>query len=100
MMSPKFAVLGEALIDLTTEDGSTFDAQPGGSPRNLAVSAANQGVEVVFLAPFSNDPFGQLLRQDLASFNVTAVYPARISAPIVTRDRTKIDHLSYVHSLS
>ena len=75
MMSPKFAVLGEALIDLTTEDGSTFDAQPGGSPRNLAVSAANQGVEVAFLAPFSNDAFGQLLRQDLASFNVTTVFP-------------------------
>ncbi len=56
-------VIGEALIDLVdTGDRTTFRALPGGSPLNVAVTAARLGVPTALSARLADDAFGRLLR--------------------------------------
>ena len=62
-MSPLFAVIGEALIDLVDPgNGTPCAAHPGGSPLNVAVGLARLGQPVAFVGRFSRDPFGTVLR--------------------------------------
>ncbi len=56
------AVFGEALIDLLINEGGSFDPFIGGSPFNVAIALARLGVDVDYLAPFSDDIFGLQLR--------------------------------------
>jgi fructokinase len=66
-------VLGEALIDFVAQADSSFLPLLGGSPFNLACAAALQCVQVAYLNPFSNDPFGQALAQRLQTTGVQAL---------------------------
>lgn len=59
------AVVGEALIDLIADNGGAYRPHPGGSPYNVAVALARQGVRVSYLSPFSDDSFGDLLHASL-----------------------------------
>jgi len=59
------AVLGEALIDLIAGGDGTYRAQLGGSPFNVAIGLARQGVEVSYLSPLSDDAFGDRLYDHL-----------------------------------
>lgn len=65
---------GEALIDFVPmlgADGSKgYRPCVGGSPYNTAVALARLGAETGFLARFSSDFFGQMLRDHLASNGV------------------------------
>lgn len=54
----KTAVLGEALIDFIQNDSGNYTAHLGGSPFNLAIGLARQGVDVAYLSPLSSDQFG------------------------------------------
>jgi fructokinase len=58
-------------MDLVPAGSPTlFEAAPGGSPANVAVSAARLGVPVRMLARISNDLFGRRLRAHLADNGV------------------------------
>ena len=64
------AVLGEALIDLIAGESHGYTAHLGGSPFNVAVALARQGVDVSYLSPFSDDSFGDQLRTRLVEEGV------------------------------
>lgn len=59
------AVLGEALIDLIVGDDGAYRPHLGGSPFNVAIGLARQGIDVSYLAPLSDDTFGDRLHESL-----------------------------------
>jgi fructokinase len=59
------AVLGEALIDFIAGDGGTYRPHLGGSPYNVAIGLARQGIEVNYLSPLSDDIFGDRIFEAL-----------------------------------
>lgn len=69
-------VLGEALMDCVAQADGSLMPLLGGSPYNLACAAAQQGAEVGFINPFSNDTFGQALVNRLNETGATALMPA------------------------
>jgi len=75
------AVLGEALIDLIVGDDGTFRPHPGGSPYNVAIGLARQGVPVSYLSPLSDDRFGELLRDSLIRERVALPQTRRSRLP-------------------
>jgi fructokinase len=62
-MTPKVAVIGEALVDLVANgpDGG-YRASPGGSPFNVAVGLARLGNRTSLMARFGHDRYGRMLR--------------------------------------
>jgi fructokinase len=76
------AVAGEALVDLVPADaGDRFDAAPGGSPANVAVTLARLEVPVRLLARLSSDLLGRRLRRHLEANGVDLAYAVRASEP-------------------
>lgn len=71
------AVLGEALIDFIVDGDGAYRPHLGGSPYNVAIGLARQGIDVSYLSPFSDDTFGDQLRDSLIQEGV--------SVPIVRR---------------
>ncbi len=59
------AVLGEALIDFIAGDDGAYRPHPGGSPYNVSIGLARQGISVSYLSPFSDDTFGDQLHESL-----------------------------------
>jgi fructokinase len=59
------AVLGEALIDFIVGDDGAYRPHLGGSPFNVAIGLARQGIGVSYLSPFSDDTFGDRLHDAL-----------------------------------
>ena len=59
------AVLGEALIDLIVGDDGAYRPHMGGSPYNVAIGLARQGINVSYVSPLSDDSFGDLLHESL-----------------------------------
>ena len=64
------AVLGEALIDLIVGEDGAYRPHLGGSPFNVAIALARQGITVCYLSPFSDDTFGDQLRDALIAEGV------------------------------
>ena len=64
------AVLGEALIDFIVGEDGAYRPHLGGSPFNVAIGLARQGVPVSYLSPFSDDTFGDQLHDALADEGV------------------------------
>ncbi|MEJ2127891.1 MAG: carbohydrate kinase [Woeseiaceae bacterium] len=64
------AVLGEALIDLIADEDGAYQAHLGGSPYNVAIGLARQGIGVSYMSPFSDDDFGSRLRDSLGAEGV------------------------------
>jgi fructokinase len=76
---------GENLIDFVSGDVSenglpTYIAYPGGSPFNVAISAARQGQKVLYLTPISNDALGNLITTHLVESGVKIAAP-KVDAP-------------------
>lgn len=73
------AVGGENLIDRVQSTSLTGEMLCsdilGGSPYNVAVALARQGVAVYYLTPISTDGFGQQLAENLINEGVTAAAP-------------------------
>lgn len=65
MASLQLCVLGEALMDCMALPDGNLRPLMGGSPFNLAIAAARQGIRVGYLNPFATDPFGIALREHL-----------------------------------
>ncbi|MDX1515215.1 MAG: PfkB family carbohydrate kinase [Woeseiaceae bacterium] len=59
------AVLGEALIDFIVGDDGAYRPHLGGSPYNVAIGLARQGIDVSYLSALSDDTFGDQLFQSL-----------------------------------
>ncbi len=70
---------GENLIDFVqtaTEDGlPVYTAKPGGSCYNVAMAAARQGQDVVYVTPISNDSLGNVLAKRLLDDGVRFAAP-------------------------
>lgn len=64
------AVLGEALIDLIEGPDGAYRPHLGGSPFNVAIGLARQGVEVAYLSPLGRDAFGDQLSAALTAEGV------------------------------
>ena len=75
------AVLGEALIDFIVGDDGAYRPHLGGSPYNVAIGLARQGVAVSYLSPFSDDTFGDQLRDSLIREGVSVPQARRSRWP-------------------
>ncbi|MEJ2275180.1 MAG: PfkB family carbohydrate kinase [Woeseiaceae bacterium] len=75
------AILGEAVIDLIAGDDGAYRPHPGGSPYNVAIGLARQGMDVSFLSPFSDDPFGDQLHDLLLREGVRVPLVRRSTCP-------------------
>ena len=75
------AVLGEALIDFIVGDDGAYRPHLGGSPYNVAIGLARQGVDVSYLSPFSDDTFGDQLHDSLMEEGVDAAVSRRSPWP-------------------
>lgn len=64
------AVLGEALIDFIVGEDGAYRPHLGGSPYNVAIGLARQGMNVSYLSPFSDDTFGDQLHDSLCAEGV------------------------------
>ena len=71
------AVFGEALIDFIVGEDGAYRPHPGGSPYNVAIGLARQGISVSYMSPFSDDTFGNQLRDSL--------HEKGVDTPIVRR---------------
>jgi fructokinase len=73
---------GESLIDMVpSEDGSSFEARPGGCPYNSAIAAGRLGASVSFLGRMGKDFFGDLLFDRLKANGVDDRYIVRGNDP-------------------
>jgi fructokinase len=88
------AVLGEALIDLVAVDDGAYRPYLGGSPYNVAIGLARQGIDVHYLSPFSDDAFGDRLSACLRREGVALPIARRslwpTSLALVTIDRAGV----------
>ena len=75
------AVLGEALIDFIVGDDGAYRPLPGGSPYNVAIGLARQGMPVSYMSPFSDDVFGDRLRAVLRREGVSLPIARRSTRP-------------------
>jgi fructokinase len=87
--------IGEALIDMICTDkgkslteGNNFLKKTGGAPTNVAAAIGALGGEVDIVAKVGNDPFGTLLIETMAEFNVSTRY--------IYRDPTHFTTLAFV----
>jgi fructokinase len=76
-------VVGENIIDLVPDDSeaSSFRPSPGGSPANIAVSAARLGFHTALAARISRDLFGSRIRNRLASVGIDDRYIVDATEP-------------------
>lgn len=75
------AVVGEALVDLIADDSGGFRPCLGGSPFNVAIGLARQGVGVHYLSALSEDHFGEALRAALEREDVAVPLRRRSRYP-------------------
>jgi len=68
--APSIFVIGEALID-AVESGGTVVEHVGGSPANVAIGAARQGLAVHLLTAFGEDARGRAIRSLMDAASVT-----------------------------
>jgi fructokinase len=64
-------VVGEALVDVVSREGSEPEPHAGGSPFNVAVGLSRLDVPCVLAAQVGEDSYGGLLRSRLAESGVT-----------------------------
>jgi fructokinase len=89
-MRGRIGVLGEALIDLIVGPDGAYRPHLGGSPYNVAIGLARQGMVVSYLSPLSDDVFGEQLRESLEKEGVEVsaarASPRPTSLALVTID--------------
>lgn len=75
------AVLGEALIDFIADENGAYRPHLGGSPYNVAIGLARQGVSTHYVSPFSDDTFGDQLVASLQKEGVRIGIAVRSQRP-------------------
>jgi fructokinase len=71
--APRALVVGEALVDVTRKADGTVAEHPGGSPLNVAVTMARQGIDTTLASQVGDDSFGALIRAHLDESGVALV---------------------------
>ena len=89
---PRLTIIGEALIDLVPGDApGRYEARPGGSSFNVAVSLARLGHDVTLMARLADNAFGRLLREHAAAERIDTSRAPKAAEPttlaVVTLDR-------------
>jgi fructokinase len=77
LMSHKLIGIGELLIDFFGETKTTFIANPGGAPANVAVAVSRLGGSSMVLTKVGEDAFGSFLIDTLSSYHVNTDYIRR-----------------------
>lgn len=90
---------GENLIDLVqVEEGTKFQATPGGSQYNCALALGRLGLRPTYITPISNDSMGDLLVHTLTECGVDVASP-RVDTPsslaLVTVDQGQPSYRFY-----
>ena len=86
------AVLGEALIDFIVGADGAYRPHLGGSPYNVAIGLARQGMSISYLSPFSDDTFGDQLNDSLRREGVEipiarrSLYPTSLALVTIDSD--------------
>lgn len=75
------AVVGEALVDLIMDRDGAYRAHLGGSPYNVAIGLARQGVATAYASPLSSDRFGDEFATALAEAGVATPLTRRSPRP-------------------
>lgn len=88
-MGPRFAVVGEALVDVVVPAVGEPRRSPGGSPLNVAVGLARLGVDTVLLTEVGGDDAGRLVLEHVRDSGVTldpgSVLPGRTTSTATAR---------------
>ena len=88
------AVVGEALIDFIVGPDGAYRPHLGGSPYNVAIGLARQGIKVSYLSPLSNDTFGEQFHRALSHEHVEVPITRRSLCPtslaLVTIDEQRL----------
>lgn len=71
MSTARFAVVGEALVDVVLPCEGPPRSAPGGSPLNVAVGLARLGVDTLLITEIGDDAYGDLLLDHLDASGVT-----------------------------
>lgn len=82
-------VIGESLIDVIVDDTARHE-RPGGSPMNVAIGLARQGVDVAFVTDLGRDHLADQIELRLVSEGVDVYSPlrsGRTSVALATLDR-------------
>lgn len=78
-------IIGESLVDLIEAPAAgprpLYEAFPGGSQYNCAIALAKLGPDTAFLGPFSNDPLGNLLRNNARQAGLRIILDDPSDAP-------------------
>ncbi len=70
-MGARFAVVGEALVDVVVPARGEPERAPGGSPLNVAVGLSRLGVDTVLLTELGDDESGRLVLDHARASGVT-----------------------------
>ncbi len=87
----KFLVVGEALVDIVETPDGAHASHPGGSPANVALTAARLGRDTALLTWIADDSLGQTIAAHLAASGVT-VLPQSFGAARTPRAIAQLDH--------
>ena len=87
------AVFGEALIDFIEGEDGAYRPHLGGSPYNVAIGLARQGIQSSYLSSLSDDSFGDQLLESLCTEGVHVPLKRRslwpTSLALVTLDKER-----------
>ena len=75
------AVVGEALIDFIRQGDGGYRAHLGGSPYNVAIGLARQGVNTCYLSTLASDSFGDQFHANLVNEGVSLPISRRSAWP-------------------
>ncbi|MCC5827353.1 PfkB family carbohydrate kinase [Alkalimonas sp.] len=92
------AVIGEHVVDLLPGENGLYRPVLGGSPFNVAIAAARQGIAVRYLSPLSQDGFGQqfaaYLQSNGAQYGLSFFSQQPSSLALVRFDQQQQPHYS------
>lgn len=83
-MSPRFLVVGEALVDLVPDATGQVRDLPGGSPANVAITLGRLGRTVALATTLAHDSHGEIVRGWLVGSGVDV----RATIPVSRRTST------------
>lgn len=85
--TPRALVIGEALVDVTSTPDGAVREHPGGSPLNVAVTLARQGIDTTLASQVGDDRHGEIVRAHLdgSGVRLVTVHP---SAPTASATAT------------
>lgn len=80
-------VCGEALIDKISSGGEVREI-PGGGPANTAHALARLAIKNEFIGGLSNDPYGQMMREQFVAAGVGLQFTPTLELPTCTANVT------------